>query len=133
MESTGCPGRIQVSQTTADLLISRGKGHWLTPREDKVIAKGKGEMQTYFVTTTVKTATTRNDSTEASDHGFDHVVESFMDSASGDKLVLETLKEENSQPFHVSDGASRREASESSMEKVEDHLQDYLHKNINRG
>ena len=49
MESNGVRGRIQVSQATADALIAKGKSHWLTPREDKVVAKGKGEMQTYFV------------------------------------------------------------------------------------
>ena len=46
MESTGEKEMIQISQATADLLIAAGKTHWLTPREDVVIAKGKGEMHT---------------------------------------------------------------------------------------
>lgn len=41
MESTGSPGRIQVSQETADLLIQQGKSRWLVAREDEVLAKGK--------------------------------------------------------------------------------------------
>ena len=49
MESTGIPSRIQVSQTTADALILQGKQSWLVPRKEKVTAKGKGEMQTYFL------------------------------------------------------------------------------------
>ncbi|CAB9501057.1 Receptor-type guanylate cyclase gcy [Seminavis robusta] len=49
MESNGQKGRMQVSQTTADLLIAAGKDRWLTAREDKVEAKGKGAMQTYWV------------------------------------------------------------------------------------
>lgn len=49
MESTGFPDRIQVSQDTADLIIAAGKQHWVTSREDKVNAKGKGLMQTYFL------------------------------------------------------------------------------------
>jgi class 3 adenylate cyclase len=49
MESTGLRDKIQVSQDTADLLIAAGKSKWLTPREEKVVAKGKGEMQTYWV------------------------------------------------------------------------------------
>eukprot|EP00934_Nitzschia_sp_Nitz4_P003097 Nitzschia sp. Nitz4//scaffold84_size84139//61623//64081//NITZ4_005208-RA/size84139-augustus-gene-0.42-mRNA-1//1//CDS//3329559063//3087//frame0 len=49
MESTGIPRKIQVSQTTADALIVAGKESWLTPREEHVFAKGKGEMQTYFL------------------------------------------------------------------------------------
>ena len=42
MESTGRAGRIHISQETAELLISSGKGAWLTKREDKIVAKGKG-------------------------------------------------------------------------------------------
>jgi class 3 adenylate cyclase len=49
MESNGIAGRIQVSQSTADALILAGKAGWLTPREEKVVAKGKGEMQTYWI------------------------------------------------------------------------------------
>jgi class 3 adenylate cyclase len=51
MESNGIAGRIQVSQSTADALILAGKAGWLTPREEKVVAKGKGEMQTYWIKT----------------------------------------------------------------------------------
>ena len=49
MESTGIPDRVQVSQETADLLTLAGKSHWSVPRRDKVTAKGKGELQTYFL------------------------------------------------------------------------------------
>jgi class 3 adenylate cyclase len=51
MESNGTRGRIQISQETADLLIGAGKENWLKPREDKVVAKGKGELQTYWLET----------------------------------------------------------------------------------
>ncbi|CAB9509224.1 Receptor-type guanylate cyclase gcy [Seminavis robusta] len=49
MESTGIQGRIQVSEATANQLIARGRKGWLKPREDTIVAKGKGEMQSYFV------------------------------------------------------------------------------------
>jgi hypothetical protein len=49
MESTGKPGQIQVSSSTADLLIEAGKKHWVTSRDELVTAKGKGEMQTFWV------------------------------------------------------------------------------------
>ena len=49
MESNGQRDMIQVSQETADLLVNAGKEHWLTPREDVVIAKGKGEMKTFWI------------------------------------------------------------------------------------
>jgi hypothetical protein len=48
MESNSERNRIHVSQSTADLLIADGKGHWLTPRKDLVNAKGKGLLQTYW-------------------------------------------------------------------------------------
>jgi len=49
MESTGQQNRIQVSQNTADLLIAAGKERWLTAREELVNAKGKGQLQTYWL------------------------------------------------------------------------------------
>jgi hypothetical protein len=49
MESTGMPNKIQVSQRTAELIIEAGKGNWLKAREDLVHAKGKGDMQTYWL------------------------------------------------------------------------------------
>lgn len=49
MESTGLPGRIQVSQKTADLLVAAGKREWTRRRPDLVDAKGKGFMQTYWL------------------------------------------------------------------------------------
>lgn len=75
MESLGLKHFIHVSQETADILNSVGKGNWLQKREDKIVAKvrllrmtnahlvlpvildnlthinltGKGELQTYFL------------------------------------------------------------------------------------
>jgi class 3 adenylate cyclase len=54
MESTGARDKIQISQQTANLLVEAGKTSWITPRTEKVIAKGKGEMQTYWVAVSVK-------------------------------------------------------------------------------
>jgi Adenylate and Guanylate cyclase catalytic domain/3'5'-cyclic nucleotide phosphodiesterase len=49
MESNGLPGQIQVSEATAQLLRQAGKDRWLTARKELVNAKGKGKMQTYWV------------------------------------------------------------------------------------
>ena len=46
MESTGERNRIQVSQSTADLLIQAGKAYWVKPRADLMKAKGKGQIRT---------------------------------------------------------------------------------------
>jgi len=49
MESTGIKNRIQCSQDTADLLRNQGKERWLEEREEGVIAKGKGQLKTYWI------------------------------------------------------------------------------------
>lgn len=49
MESTGIPNRIQVSEKTGELLKEAGKDYWLVAREEKVQAKGKGELVTFFL------------------------------------------------------------------------------------
>ena len=48
-ETTSERNKIQASFDTAALLREAGKGKWLTPRDKLIFAKGKGEMQTYFV------------------------------------------------------------------------------------
>jgi class 3 adenylate cyclase len=79
MESNGIRNKIQVSQTTADLLIAAGKENWVKPRDELVEAKGKGKMQTYWVhpkkissgsVSVVSSAHTNesNDSSEDADH-----------------------------------------------------------------
>jgi hypothetical protein len=49
MESNGMKGRIHISETTANKLVAQGKGQWIKEREDTIVAKGKGEMRTYWV------------------------------------------------------------------------------------
>jgi class 3 adenylate cyclase len=70
MESTGLRDKIQVSQDTADLLIAGGKSKWLVIRDEKVVAKGKGEMQTYWVLV----GTSKNKSSADSTSGGDDTV-----------------------------------------------------------
>lgn len=49
MESNGQKHCIHASEETANYLIAMGKGHFVIPREDKIHAKGKGELQTYWL------------------------------------------------------------------------------------
>ena len=49
IEATGTKGRIQISLATANLLTKAGKGHWVVPREEKVLAKGIGMLQTCWL------------------------------------------------------------------------------------
>lgn len=49
LESTSATGRIHLSEETARLLERMGKAGWLQKREDKVAAKGKGTLNTYWL------------------------------------------------------------------------------------
>mmetsp|Transcript_13427 Transcript_13427/g.37784 ORF Transcript_13427/g.37784 Transcript_13427/m.37784 type:complete len:1181 (+) Transcript_13427:148-3690(+) len=62
MESTGISNQIHVSEETARLLTDGGKSSWLTPRKETVLAKGKGELTTYwlFQTNRIKRGSTAN-------------------------------------------------------------------------
>lgn len=49
VESTGIKNRIHISLETANQLIAHGKQNWIIPREDTVVAKGKGQMKTFWL------------------------------------------------------------------------------------
>jgi hypothetical protein len=57
-----------VSMATANLLIASGREHWVTRREDVVIAKGKGEMISYWLVPKSKkgTASSAHSTTDGS-------------------------------------------------------------------
>jgi hypothetical protein len=54
LKSLGERNKIQVSQSTADLLVAAGKGHWLKPRHGGVTAKGKGVLKAFWLDPTAK-------------------------------------------------------------------------------
>lgn len=49
MESLSLPGQIQISQEAANLLVAAGRVKWIRPRKDLIHAKGKGLLQTYWL------------------------------------------------------------------------------------
>jgi class 3 adenylate cyclase len=49
IESTGARGCIHLSSETANLLKQAGKNSWIKQRDECVVAKGKGSMQTYWL------------------------------------------------------------------------------------
>lgn len=49
IETGGRADRIHLSTETANQLKELGKSKWITKREDMIIAKGKGELQTYWL------------------------------------------------------------------------------------
>jgi class 3 adenylate cyclase len=70
LESTGLRDRIQISQDTANILIRAGKAEWFKPRDDVVVAKGKGEIKTYWLSVGEKgNGTSATESTHNSEDG----------------------------------------------------------------
>lgn len=69
MESTGVPGRVQLSEETASLLRSAKRDAWLTQREDAVEAKGLGRLTTYFLNFSQTDKETMTTSTGSADGG----------------------------------------------------------------
>ena len=65
MEQTGHPGRIQISQDTADLLREAGKDSWVEPRGGQVDVKGKGQMQTFWISLAATTGTKKSGDSDA--------------------------------------------------------------------
>lgn len=70
MESNGLPGKIHVSQAFADEMIRHGHESWLVEREDKIHAKGKGLMTTYWVNVVSTKSTASVASSSAPSIGF---------------------------------------------------------------
>ena len=69
IESSSATGRIHVSQATAQLLKESGKEHWLVPRQDRIQAKGKGQLTTYWVEVNEKANSTGMSSNEGTSVG----------------------------------------------------------------
>lgn len=49
IETTGQKNKIHMSLETTELLIAAGKSHWVVERKDKVQAKGKGNLDTFWL------------------------------------------------------------------------------------
>lgn len=105
MESTGKKNQIQLSKETRNLLVDAGKGSWAVEREDKVVAKGKGEMATFWLKyrkahSQHSGSSAHGESTDEGTHGFDDA--DFPDSFSlktqrliqwNAELLLQILKD----------------------------------------
>jgi Adenylate and Guanylate cyclase catalytic domain len=99
MESHSKPGRIQMTEETANMLIKYGKSSWLILREDIVIAKGKGAMKTFWL-------------------NIDTGVQCSVASMAGDDSRL-TLDDESTQSPSV-EGRMRRKMAEEAFKLAAD-------------
>ena len=84
METTGERNRIQLSEQTAHILIAHGRGSWLQPREDKVEAKGKGTLSTFWLQEEVASPRLWQDESERGGGGDGHLHTEDTARSSGD-------------------------------------------------
>jgi hypothetical protein len=67
MEATSEGDRIHLSEKTADLLLEAGKKKWVQARKERILVKGVGEIQTYFITRRKSIQTNKNKVDKSSD------------------------------------------------------------------
>ena len=60
---------IHVSPTTAESLVATGKERWLTKREDKIVAKGIGEITTYWAKVSTHSSSSGGASYDSRNYG----------------------------------------------------------------
>jgi class 3 adenylate cyclase len=116
MESTGKKNRIQVSQATADFLRAAGLRYWLHPRDDLVNAKGKGKVQTYWIS--LRSASGRSLSISGSDHQ--------LKTESSDSSLVE-LKSKRKMPLFGDASVRRRESLSSDKDERRNLLNESFH------
>jgi 3'5'-cyclic nucleotide phosphodiesterase/Adenylate and Guanylate cyclase catalytic domain len=94
IETTGERDRTHLSKATADLLTAAGNVHWITPRNGTVIAKGKGKLQTFWLTLNSKGDSlcprTDEDATVSSQTSIK--VDCEMESVNGSTLTTKDLR-----------------------------------------
>ena len=80
---------IQVSEETANLLIEAGKQDWVAPRDSLVSAKGKGQIQTYWLT---MKGTTRERNSVSGSHSVASDPSNVQDSDHSDTSTKKTTQ-----------------------------------------
>ncbi len=83
IEATGAKNRIHISEETAQRLISCGKEHWVQMRDDKIHAKGKGELTTYWLN--LGAATTASISRSERSDGSPYIGKGNADTTTADR------------------------------------------------
>ena len=73
LEASSLPNSIHCSRETRDLIVAKGKSSWLIPRNEKVRLKGIGELETYWIKTTLNRRGGGSVSSETDYTGLDDV------------------------------------------------------------
>lgn len=109
MESTGTRNRIHLSQETADLLVSAGKEHWLEKREELIEMKGKGAIQTYWLTMRIQSGSSAHSRTSESSCGLDYSESANLDcSRHQGEIDVKKKKKKNDSMFPEFSEKTRR-------------------------
>eukprot|EP00980_Cylindrotheca_fusiformis_P010889 scaffold2481_cov110-Cylindrotheca_fusiformis.AAC.2 len=94
MESSGERSRIQLSPATADLLNRVGLDRWIIPRSSKIYVKGKGEMQTYWVSKSNRSIQQKQANLKSEMETLEEGAETEKSSETGDEEDKEVLRVE---------------------------------------
>ena len=86
-------GRIQLSQTTADLIRSAGKGSWVQPRKDTVVAKGLGVLKTFWIEQETKQQAGNSSNSSNSETGSEGDTSTITDSESKHERLVDWMTE----------------------------------------
>ena len=105
MESTSLKNMVQISQATADILAASGREQMFIARQGRVQAKGKGEVQTYWL---------RPKNTRVASLQFCHEEEENVPEGERD----DTVPKLTSETLHVANGESGPSSAPSSRNIV---------------
>lgn len=71
IEATGEKNKVHISHETATQLIDHGKEQWVVPRKETIVAKGKGELKTYWLNLRMTAHTSLTSGSDMSSGGGD--------------------------------------------------------------
>lgn len=130
IESSGEKDRIHLSQETAELLIKAGKKDWVEARETLVTAKGKGELQTYWLATSTKSNSSSGTASQGSsgnpaDSGKPSSIPDMIDSTPVMYRQINTPTSENGEPRDPKGKQSVPLAQSSLQKEQTDRLVDF--------
>jgi len=116
MESSGIPNKIHLSEQIAKELQRHGKEHWYEPRDDKIVAKGKGQLQTYWAVLVSPAGSTSGRLESQASIGTQRMDDGKRSSIDTDGSSISTPEGGHDDQAHPSNSAQRHQPSKTEFE-----------------